>query len=255
MGSNPTAVGQQAALHRSTGARRAPAPCPLEQSGRSSAGPKGISLPSRCLQPPRRGDSMANGRAALLPARALNHTAPKPPWGCAPAASHPGQDPAQDQSKSAARERDPHRHHGPNAWKTPSRHPGAKPSPETHCNKITHPGLEARVPTWRAGPKIHPVTLPGQQAMQHGASRRASPRRACSPRSGATPQASVCFPRTHIHTDTQTYSRKPAVRNHAGEAITQAPKPPQPLSSHARKDICSWFHLESSHAETVAAAA
>lgn len=149
------------------------------------------------------------------------------------------------------------------AWKTPSRHPGAKPSPEMGCNKITHPSLEARVPTRRAGPKIHPVTLPGRQGCsaehprEHPCAGLAHPAVGpCRPQDSTTGlrlfsmHTCMC-----IYTHTKTYSRKPAIRNKAGEAIAQAPNPPQPLSSHTRKDICARFHLKSGHAETVAAAA
>lgn len=96
-----------------------------------------------------------------------------------------------------------------------------------------------------------------QSILQH----RASPRRAGSPHSGAMPPARqhcrlvFCFPWAHAYIHTHTHSRKPAVRNKAGEAIVQAPNPPQSLSSHAREDICSRFHLESGHAEMVATAA
>lgn len=104
------------------------------------------------------------------------------------------------------------------------------------------------MPSGRAGPKIHPVTLPGQQAMQRRASRStehphaglAHPTVGPCHRQDST--AGLCFvfhAHTHIYTRTHIHSRKPAVRNKAGEAIVQASNPPQSLSSHAREDICS----------------
>lgn len=101
---------------------------------------------------------------------------PNPP-GLHPNPPHPREDPAQDQRASATRNQDLHcAHHGPKAWKTPSRHPGVKHSPETACNKIIHsPSLAARLPTGRAGPKIHPISLAwmardaAQSILQHKA--------------------------------------------------------------------------------------
>lgn len=145
--------------------QRSPSSMPM---GAAAQGTKGTSVPSHNLQPLWRGHSKANSRAAP-PLETTQHPNPIElhAWSIL-SQEEPSPGPLRDTRK-------PDLHHcSPNAWKTPSRHHGAKPSPKTGCNKVIQPRMDVCVPTGRAGPKLHPVRLPGQQGMQC----RASPHRA-----------------------------------------------------------------------------